>query len=471
MAKLRVTVDWLEGRYHGVEWPPSPWRVYQALVAGSAMECRRAPELEAALRHLEALSAPVITAPRAAALRAVRAPVPDNDGDVVLALHAKGKATAARKMAAELASLRTRRARRFEGPVTYEWEASAETPGHFQALSAIARSVSAVGQGIDLALARAELLEAPTRPRGVRYTPSPDGRLALGVPWRGGFDALEARYRRERSRIGPRSVATRIEASPRRQGYRSELELPPVRWAAFSLRTLDDRPLIVDGARGTQVAAMVRHAIHHAAKCAGLDAGLISELMGHGGDGRISVQPLPNVGYLHADGRIRRVLLVAPEWVAGDAWRGVVSRLPGAALVAEASGEAVGMLAPLPGPDPMLARYRGEGPVLDERDPGGAAGVRQPAGPAAPGALGAKASSPRGRCGGAPRAGGVLARVAASRERSPTLVPAPGAPLAVSVPAPQRRVDGPGPGPARAGRRRRVRARAPRPGGRRFPLQ
>ena len=232
-----------------------------------------------------------------------------------------------------------------------------DTAGHFQGLSAIARSVSAVGQGIDLALARAELLDAPSRPRGVRYTPSPDGGLALGVPWPGGFDALEARYRRERSRIGAGPVATRIEASPRSQGYRSELELPGVRWAAFSLRTPDDRPLIVDGARGTEVAAMVRHAIHQAAKCLGLDAGLISELMGHGGDGRISVQPLPNVGYLHADGRIRRVLLVAPECVDGDAWRGVVSRLAGAALVSEASG----MLAPIAEPDPMLARYRGEG--------------------------------------------------------------------------------------------------------------
>ena len=361
MAKLRVTVDWLEGLYHGVEWPPSPWRVYQALVAGSAMERRRGPEIEAALRHLEALSPPVVTAPRAAVLRAVRASVPDNDGDVVLALHAKGKPTAARKMAAKLASLRTRRARRFEGPVTYEWEALAETAGHFQALGAIARSVSAVGQGIDLALARAELLEAPSRPRGVRYTPSPDGGLALSVPWPGGFDALEARYRRERTRIDPGRVATRIELSPRSQGYRSELELPRVRWAAFTLRTPADGRLVVDGARTVEVAAMVRHAIGCAAQCAGLGKGAISELMGHGGDGRISVQPLPNVGYQHADGRIRRVLLVAPECVDEDVWRSVVSRLPGAALVAQASGEAVGMLAPIAEPDPMLGRYRGEG--------------------------------------------------------------------------------------------------------------
>ena len=106
---------------------------------------------------------------------------------------------------------------------------------------------------------------------------------------------------------------------------------------------------------------MVRHAIGCAAKSAGLGKGAISELMGHGGDGRISAQPLPNVGYRHADGRVRRVLLVAPESVDEDVWRSVVSRLAGASLVAEAGGETVGMLAPIAEPDPMLARYRGEG--------------------------------------------------------------------------------------------------------------
>ena len=44
-----------------------------------------------------------------------------------------------------------------------------------------------------------------------------------------------------------------------------------------------------------------------------------------------------------------------------DAWRSVVSRLAGAPLVEEAGGETVGMLAPIAEPDPMLARYRGEG--------------------------------------------------------------------------------------------------------------
>ena len=361
MTILRITVNWLNGRYHGVEWPPSPWRLYQALVAGSAMARCRDPALEAALRHLEALAVPVVTGPRAARLRAVRARVPDNDGDRVLALHAKGRTGEARTKAAKLASLRTRRGRQIEGPVSYDFEASQQTAAHLPALVRLARSVSAVGQGIDLALARAELLEAPPRPRGVRYWPSPDGRLALGVPWRGGFDALEVRYRRERTRIAGGQVATGIEVSPRIQGYRCELELPRVRWAAYALRTLDDRALAVDGRRGCQVAAMARHAVHLAAKDAGLGERVISELMGHGGDGRIEAQPLPNVGYRHADGRIRRVLVVAPWFVDEDAWGSVVSRLAGAPLVEEPGGETVGMLAPIAEPDPMLARYRGQG--------------------------------------------------------------------------------------------------------------
>ena len=130
MATVRITVDWLEGLYHGAEWPPAPWRVYQAMVAGSDFERRRNPALETALRHLEALPAPVVTAPRASVPRLVTARVPDNDGDRVLALAAKGKRCAAREKEAKLGSLRTRRARRFAGVVTYEWAATAETASH-----------------------------------------------------------------------------------------------------------------------------------------------------------------------------------------------------------------------------------------------------------------------------------------------------------------------------------------------------
>ena len=33
MGTLRITVAWLDARYHGREWPPAPMRLYQALLA------------------------------------------------------------------------------------------------------------------------------------------------------------------------------------------------------------------------------------------------------------------------------------------------------------------------------------------------------------------------------------------------------------------------------------------------------
>ena len=461
---LRIEVRWLASRYHGAEWPPSPWRIFQAMVAGSAAERCRDPALDAALRHLETLPTPVVTAPRASLLRPVATRVPDNDGDVVLALHARARHSGARAKAAALGSLRTRRAWRFTRTITYEWESTAETRAHLPALARLARSVSAVGQGIDLAIARAALVEHPPPVFGVRYTPSESGARLLAVPAPGGLDALDARYRRERSRICGDRVETSFEPEPATTRYRSELDLPPVRWAAFSLRTPDDRPLIADGRRSIEVAAMVRHAIGRAAKGAGLQRSLISELMGHGGDGRILAQPLPSVGYRHADGRIRRVLLVAPECVDEDAWRNVVSRLPGAPLVKEANGEAFGMLAPLVLPDPMLARYRGNGETVDERDPGRIAGVRQPSRAPAPGAVGRPAPSTRGHFRVARRARDVRAREAAPRERPPALVPAPRPSRAVPVRAPHPRVEGSGSRSPLAWGWDRVRARPLRPG-------
>ena len=105
---------------------------------------------------------------------------------------------------------------------------------------------------------------------------------------------------------------------------------------------------------------MVRHAIGCAARRAALDARSIRELMGHGGDEtRIRVQPLPNFGDRHGDGRIRRVLLSAPEGVGEADWENVCSRMPGAALVVAGRDTPIAMLAPLAGRDPVVARYLG----------------------------------------------------------------------------------------------------------------
>ena len=360
MPTLRITVDWIDRVYHGVEWPPSPLRLYQAMIAGYSVHRRGDRALEAAMRHLETLPEPTIFAPEAEERSPVKSAVPNNDGDRALDLFAKGNHVAARTRISKALTTRVRCSRSFDGVVTYDWDTRAETPRHLPALEAIATSVSAVGQGIDAALARVELMERAGPVTGVRYTPSSTGGQRLNVPYPGAFDVLDERYRQFRNRIGADGVRGVREPAHQQSGYVSELDVPPVRCEAFHLRGADDRLLAFEGTRAMEIAAMVRHAIGDAARRAGLASEVVSELMGHRGERRILVQPLPNVGYRHADGRIRRVMLTAPESVEEGNWLDVLSRLIGAELIPARRREPIGTLAPVATDDPMLARYCGE---------------------------------------------------------------------------------------------------------------
>ena len=360
MSTLRITVEWLDGACHCRGWPPSPFRLYQALVAGAALRGRGDPGREAALRHLETLPPPVITAPSAERERPVTASVPNNDGDRGLALDAKGERRRARRLGEKSGTLRTRHRWRCDGAVVYDWEARPETAAHVDALPAMARCVSAVGLGIDLVVVRAAYLQHPGPVRGVRHVAHPHARHLLDVPWPGALEALERRYRAERVRIAAGVVAPVPEPARRCVGYRSEREVPALRSAAFALRAPDDTVLAVAGTRAMEVAAMVRHAIGRAARIAGLDERTISELMGHGAaETRIRVAPLPSVGSHHGDGRIRRILLVAGVGVDAADWSDVRVRLLGAPLAPAPARAPVAMLAPLPHPDRVVARFLG----------------------------------------------------------------------------------------------------------------
>ena len=88
---LLISVRFHEGRYHGQEdrfygtdgWPPSPARLYQALLAGAVRGAHLAAADESALRWLEHLPPPRIAAPAARCGRPVKLFVPNNDLDSV----------------------------------------------------------------------------------------------------------------------------------------------------------------------------------------------------------------------------------------------------------------------------------------------------------------------------------------------------------------------------------------------------
>ena len=97
-SHLCFSIQFLSGLFHGrrdggePEWPPSPMRLFQALVAASAAKSgdefaeRAAP----ALRWLEQQPPPLIVAPPATVTTPYRLSVPNNAMDIVGRAWARG---------------------------------------------------------------------------------------------------------------------------------------------------------------------------------------------------------------------------------------------------------------------------------------------------------------------------------------------------------------------------------------------
>src|SRR5580704_608740 len=88
MSCLAIGVRFHEGRYHGrpeggTDWPPSPARLFQALVSGAARSETLAETERLALQWLESLNPPLIAAPSKRAGQGFRNFVPNNDLDAV----------------------------------------------------------------------------------------------------------------------------------------------------------------------------------------------------------------------------------------------------------------------------------------------------------------------------------------------------------------------------------------------------
>lgn len=359
IQKLRITVDWLDGIYHGEEWPPAPLRIYQAMIAGYAMYSECDQTFEPAMRHLESLPAPRIYAPEFEERSRVLSAVPNNDGDCVIELHAKGEQAKALKLA-QKRTLRSRRSRFFTGSVAYEWETNAETILHFEALKTIASFVSAVGQGIDVVVARAELVEFTDPVAGIEYIPATTGRKKLKIPYPGGFEILKMRHQKFLNRN--RSMLMEPEPAHKQSGYKSTLDLPPIQSYSFALRDIENRTLAINGTRTVDVTTMVRKILCNAAYRAGLAKDEVAEIAGYCGNQRVRIHPLPNVGHKFADGQIRRVMLTVDEGFDEEVWQDIVlSRLTGEYLVPEGENKPIGFLAPIEEHDAILKMYCGEG--------------------------------------------------------------------------------------------------------------
>jgi CRISPR-associated protein Csb2 len=191
MTHLLLTVRFLDDRYHGlldrggpVEWPPSPFRLFQALVAGVA---RRGELVVGAdepantnftpigqslgwLQKHSVKHPPIIIAPKHKVGQAITRFVPNNDGDKKFD---RQERLTAKPTIPTLFLLEPDQ----KPEVHYVWDISGKTDCPASDIEKAARSLTTLGWGIDMAFADARLAthEELQQLKGVRWYPKPGG--------------------------------------------------------------------------------------------------------------------------------------------------------------------------------------------------------------------------------------------------------------------------------------------------------
>lgn len=310
------------GEYGGLEFPPSPSRFLQAIVAGTQGN----EKYLALLRHLESVT-PTIYAVREFVKYEYETYVPKNSWDVQ-----RGQTFEQRQQSSKK-HINVRLFPKAEAHVAYEYDVP---PNLAISFKEAVEQVGLLGRAMDLVVASV----SNTKPKGEFdvYSPSAAGlhgqqvRLNVSVP--GFIDSVLKRHLEkvsfaEKSKL--KVISKVYLKNPRRV-------LP---------RALFDLTNPVPMFRAAHVAAWVRHA---AMRTRGDVAEAIS---GHGKE-RLSILPIPTLE--HGDNRIRRFIVTGEsEFLV----RAAESALPGLALVGEDDTK-VGYIVPAEH-DSVFAHYLAPG--------------------------------------------------------------------------------------------------------------
>lgn len=399
---LMISITFLNGTYHGrgegnhPEWPPSPMRVFQSLVAvaGAKWQNEFPPQVESALDWLASLPAPDIYAPDTQQGLPYQASVPNNAMDIVARAWSRGNTTsddanpAKHKAMKEITStyLLPNREQPWQASeesawqVHYLWRLDPGEPSDFhrEVLQKLAASLFEVGWGLDLVAGHVSLhVENPQELPC--WSPATSAGTALRAPRPHARAALQQRHQRFIQRIVGNALLPVPPLSTQAYEvlqYRRTDEPASPAFAAFSfLEPSGHQFRAFELMSGMKVAGMLRHATAAAARQAGWKEEVINQLvLGHGesrqedshipvGRERIAYVPLPSLEWrgqqasaLHV-GMIRRALLYIP---AGgfDAETNALRRLlSGMELISITHQQTEALISALPATDKMVTRY------------------------------------------------------------------------------------------------------------------
>lgn len=327
---LVITVRLHDGRYHGWgEWPPSPARLFQALVAGAARGNKVDEVACRALEWLEGLGRPTIASPKTWTGQRVQTFVPNNDLDAV-----GGDPTRVE----EIRSSKIIRPKLFdiEAPFHYVWtfEPGEEGALRAQVICMLAERLYQLGRGVDMAWARGEVLddeqldERLSNYCGSVSRPSDGGSgRALACPQPGSLRSLEDRYAASTKRFktqGEGNASRQLFSQPPKPRFAQVgYDSPPVRQvyelrerpnqASFGVWPLACASKLVVLLRDRAVERLRRA---RPAGSAEIERTLVGRKANGADEGptsaRVRIVPIPSIGHQHVDHGIRRVLVEVP---------------------------------------------------------------------------------------------------------------------------------------------------------------
>lgn len=337
---LVLEARFIAGSYGGTEWPPSPFRLLQAMVAGMhTVE-------DQGLEWLEVQPPPLMLATSEPPVVQFKRSVPNN-------------ADPSKQNVAS--TLRLVTVRRMTEPVRYLYAlAGNESLALLQAVIQAAQAVHTLGTGEDMCTVNGFVSQVPVATtnslhlwRAVPNATGPTHRIgdaALRVALSGSLASLEARHQAFQKRLDQSSTGfgRPVLAAAKHSVVTYQTSAIQPRSAVVALRLLNpdgnSRYARFHAENTVVVAGMLRHA---AMRLAG-GSEQADFAAGYGPDTdkdcRMSWVPLPSVGHQHVDGMIRRGLFVVR---AEDQARlqSVMNAFPatGMPLVDEQTGECVAM--------------------------------------------------------------------------------------------------------------------------------
>lgn len=345
---LLISATFLDSRFHGrgdggePEWPPSPLRLMQAIIAANTDKIGRDSDLDRALTWLEDREPPMIVAPPSRQSEPYRLSVPNNAMDIVGRAWSKGNYFGRHDTSpATHRTMKTFRPIHLLGDdtVSYLWSLgnSNETP-MVEPLINAAKRINTLGWGIDLVMGNAGVVSASRLQElwGERWLPATSKHIsALRTPVPGTLTALREHHQAFLHRIGddgfvPVPPLTRFDVT----GYRRPSDPITRPHAIFELRHSNGSFCAYPQRKLIHIAGMVRHlAIEMMSQSppSSIDDDWIERYVaGHrsnnGAEHRqLSYVPLPSLGHERVDQSVRRVMITAP--VGDDEWLEHLARL------------------------------------------------------------------------------------------------------------------------------------------------